>query len=138
MSRQIKIMHLGDTKTGCDFLKSVRKLTAPLGGFLIGIVNSLFGAGGGIVAIPVLQKMGLSKKESHANAVAVILPVSILSAALYLAEGKVRLSDASPYIVAGLAGSVIGTVILRKISPKLLKRVFGIFIIYAGFRLLLK
>lgn len=138
MSRQIKIIHSGDTKAGCDFLKKEKKLTAPIGGFLIGMVNSLFGAGGGIVAVPVLQKLGLSKKESHANAVAVILPVSILSAALYLAEGKVRISDASPYIVAGLVGSVIGTLILRKISPKLLKRIFGVFIIYAGIRLLLK
>ncbi len=138
MSRQIKIIHSGDTKTGCDFLKRTKKLTAPIGGFLIGIVNSLFGAGGGIIAVPVLQKSGLSKKESHANAVAVILPVSILSAVLYLAEGKVRLSDASPYIVTGLVGSVLGTVILRKIAPNLLKRIFGVFIIYAGVRLLLK
>ncbi len=131
-------MHSGDTKTGCGFLRNKKRLTALIGGFLIGVVNSLFGAGGGIVAVPVLQRSGLSKKESHANAVAVILPVSILSAALYIAKGKVQLSDASPYIVAGLVGSVIGTVILRKISPKLLKRIFGIFIIYAGFRLLLK
>lgn len=119
-------------------MKKEKKLTAPIGGFLIGMVNSLFGAGGGIVAVPVLQKSGLSKKESHANAVAVILPVSILSAVLYLAEGKVGLSDASPYIVAGLVGSVIGTLILRKISPDLLKRIFGVFIIYAGIRLLSK
>lgn len=138
MSRLIKIIHWGDNKTGCDFLKRTKKLTAPIGGFLIGMVNSLFGAGGGILAVPALQKSGLSKKEAHANAVAVILPVSILSAALYLAEGKVQLSDASPYIVAGLIGSVIGTIILRKISPNLLKRIFGVFIIYAGIRLLLK
>ena len=138
MSRQIKIIRRGTLKRDVIFLKRAKKLTAPIGGFLIGIVNSLFGAGGGIIAVPVLQRSGLSKRESHANAVAVILPVSILSAVLYLAEGKVRISDASPYIVAGLIGSVIGTFILRKISPKLLKRIFGIFIIYAGVRLLLK
>lgn len=119
-------------------LKVNKRLIAPVGGFLIGIANSLFGAGGGIIAVPVLGKCGLSKKESHANAVGVILPVSILSAVIYLYEGKVTLSDASPYIIAGLAGSVLGTLILKKISPALLKRIFGIFIIYAGIRLLTK
>ncbi len=107
-------------------------------GILIGALNSFFGAGGGIIAIPVLEKTGLSKKECHANAVAVILPISILSAVLYLFGGKVNLSDASPFIVTGIVGSVLGTVVLKKISPLWLKRIFGIFVIYAGLRLLLK
>jgi uncharacterized membrane protein YfcA len=107
-------------------------------GILIGTLNSFFGTGGGIIAVPVLEKLGLSKKESHANAVAVILPISILSAVLYLVGGKVSLSDASPFILTGIIGSVLGTVILKKISPFWLKRIFGIFVIYAGLRLLLK
>ncbi len=114
------------------------KLIAPVGGFLIGIVNSFFGAGGGILAVPILRKSGLGKKESHANAVGVILPISVLSAVLYLFDGKVKISDATPYLITGIIGSVLGTVILKKISPTLLKRIFGIFVIYAGIRLLLK
>ncbi len=104
----------------------------------MGIANSVFGAGGGIIAVPLLQKSGLSKKEAHANAVAVILPVSILSAVLYLIKGRVELGDASPYILTGVAGAILGTVILKKISTAALKKIFGIFIIYAGARLLLK
>ena len=114
------------------------KPIAVIGGFLMGLANSVFGAGGGIIAVPLLEKSGLSKREAHANAVAVILPVSVLSAVLYLIKGTVRLSDASPYILTGIAGAVLGTVILKKISPLLLKRIFGIFIIYAGVRLLTK
>ena len=53
------------------------KLYLGLSGILIGALNSFFGAGGGIIAVPVLEKSGLLKKESHANAVAVILPISI-------------------------------------------------------------
>ena len=114
------------------------KLYLGLSGILIGALNSFFGAGGGIIAVPVLEKSGLSKKESHANAVAVILPISILSAVLYMLGGKVSLSDASPFILTGVIGSVLGTFVLRKISPLWLKRIFGIFVIYAGVRLLLK
>ena len=109
-----------------------------LSGILIGAVNGLFGAGGGIIAVPILEKTGLNKKQSHANAVAVILPVSVLSGILYLLEGRVQFSDVSPYVLWGLIGSVLGTFMLKKISPLWLKRIFGIFVIYAGVRMILR
>ncbi len=112
--------------------------TACLGGFFVGIINGLLGAGGGIIAVPLLKKSGLAKKEAHVNAVAVILPISILSGILYIIRGDVAVSDALPYIPTGLLGAVIGTFLLKNISPKLLKRIFAIFIIYAGLRLFLK
>lgn len=119
-------------------MKGKFKILSYMGGILIGAVNGLFGAGGGIIAVPILEKAGLNKKQSHANAVAVILPVSILSGILYLLEGKVRVSDVSPYVLWGLIGSVLGTFVLKKISPLWLKRIFGIFVIYAGVRMILR
>ena len=119
-------------------MKSKSKILSYFSGILIGAVNGLFGAGGGIIAVPILRKAGLEPKQSHANAVAVILPVSILSGVLYLLEGKVQFSDVSPYILWGLIGSVLGTLGLKKISPLCLGRIFGIFVIYAGVRMILK
>lgn len=107
-------------------------------GLGIGIVNGLLGAGGGMIAVPILKKMGLSQKEAHANAVAVILPICVLSAVLYITKDYVNLSDALVYIPTGLLGAVLGTYCLRKISPLWLKRIFGAFMVYAGIRLLLK
>lgn len=107
-------------------------------GGLIGIVNGLFGAGGGMIAVPLLKKMGFEQKEAHANAVAVILPITVASAVLYTIKDYVNLSDAFIYIPTGVLGSVIGTAILRKISPFYLKKIFGLFMLYAGARLLLK
>ena len=43
-------------------------------GFFIGIINGLLGAGGGMLAVPALKKLGLSQKDAHRNALAVILP----------------------------------------------------------------
>lgn len=115
-----------------------KNIKVVVSGLLIGVVNGLFGAGGGIVAVPILSKMGLEKKESHANAVAVILPISVLSAVLYFMKGYVAIPDALPYIPTGIIGALLGTYSLRKISPLWLKRIFGVFIIYAGVRLLMK
>ncbi len=119
-------------------MKLSEKLTAPIGGFLIGIINGVFGAGGGIIAVEVLKAKGLSQKSAHSNAVAVCLPISALSAALYILNDRVKVADAAPYILWGLIGAVIGTFILKKISPTMLKKIFALFIIYAGVRLLIR
>ncbi len=114
------------------------KLKHLLLGSLIGIVNGLLGAGGGMLAVPILKKLGLSQKEAHINAVAVILPITVLSAILYLYKDYVNLSDAFVYIPTGILGSLLGTYILNKISPLWLKRIFGALMVYAGARLLIK
>ena len=118
--------------------KAKKTLLPAAAGICIGFINGLLGAGGGIIAVPVLHRMGLERKQAHANAVAVMLPVSIMSAVLYLINGYVTVSDALPYIPGGIAGAVAGTYIMKKISPLWLKRIFGGFMVYAGIRLLLK
>ncbi len=107
-------------------------------GSLIGIINGLFGAGGGMLAVPFLRKNGLNQKSAHENAVAVILPITVISAVVYCLKGFVKLSDAYIYIPTGLIGAYLGTKIMAKISPKLLKGIFGGFMIYAGVRLLIR
>ena len=107
-------------------------------GLSIGFVNALLGAGGGMLAVPVLKKNGLSQKAAHINAVAVILPISILSAVLYIKNGYVTLADAYIYLPTGLLGALIGTFLMKKISSLWLKRIFGAFMVYAGVRLLVK
>ncbi len=113
-------------------------LSTALFGITIGFVNGLLGAGGGIIAVPILKKLGLNQKQAHINAVAVILPISILSATLYLTNKFVTFYDAAIYIPTGVLGAILGTYIIKKISPLWLKRIFGAFMIYAGARLLLK
>ena len=113
-------------------------LISAVSGLAIGAVNGLFGAGGGMLAVPFLKKLGFEQKSAHANAVAVILPISIISAVLYLNKDYVNLSDAFIYIPTGILGSVAGTFALKRISAKWLKRIFGGFMVYAGIRLLLR
>ena len=112
-------------------------LTALLG-TLTGVTNGMLGAGGGMIAVPALKKIGLDKKAAHANAVAVILPLAIFSAALYLYEGRVTLTDPLIYIPSGILGAVLGTFIMKKITAKSLGRIFGAFMIFAGVRMILR
>lgn len=105
-------------------------------GVLIGIVNGMLGAGGGMLAVPVLRSNNMTQKEAHANAVAVILPISVVSAALYVIRGNVQITEAVPFAVWGIPGAILAALILRKISPVLLKIIFGGFMVWAGVRML--
>lgn len=91
-----------------------------------------------MIAVPILLKLGLERKQAHANAVAVILPITLVSAALYVYKGYVSIGQATAFIPGGVAGSFMGAYILKKISPLWLKRIFGAFMVYAGVRLLLR
>ncbi|MBE6750288.1 MAG: sulfite exporter TauE/SafE family protein [Ruminococcaceae bacterium] len=118
--------------------KGKRNLSTVIYGLLIGTVNGLLGSGGGIVAVLALKRMGFDQKSAQQNAVAIILPITVFSAALYLMRGNVMLSDALPYIPTGILGAIIGSFIIKKISPKVLRVAFGIFMVYAGIRLLMR
>ena len=121
------------------YLKNIKKLLKPtILGLGVGFINGVFGAGGGMLAVPILKSEGLSQKSAHANAVAVILPITVLSAVLYLVKGSVSLADSLVFIPTGLIGSVIAAFALQKFSNKWLQKIFAAFMIYAGVRLLLR
>ncbi len=120
-------------------MKKIKKYIRPVfSGLAVGLVNGVFGAGGGMLAVPFLKKSGLDQKSAHANAVAVILPITVISAIMYLVKGNMTLGDTFAYIPTGLIGSVIATFALQRFSNKWLQKIFALFMIYAGGRLLMR
>lgn len=109
-----------------------------LAGITIGLLNGLFGAGGGIVAVSFLRRLDGDVKAAHATAILITLPLSFASSWLYLAHGNVRFSDALPYLPGGMIGAVVGALFLRKIPVFWLRKVFAVFVLYAAARLLLR
>lgn len=111
---------------------------AALTGGLCGVLNGLFGAGGGIAAVPLLKAGGLEQKKAHATSLAVILPLAVTSAVSYLAQGTISVEEALPYLPGGFLGACAGALLMKKIPALWLRRVFALFLIYAAVRLLLK
>ena len=115
----------------------MKKYGAVLSGAAAGIVNGLFGAGGGMVLLPMLGKTtDLKDKEIFANCVAIILPLSLVSAAVYWFRGGSFFNESLPYLLGGGIGGVIAGLLLQKLKAKWLHRALGIFILWGGFRLL--
>lgn len=106
-------------------------------GTATGFLNGLLGAGGGMVAVPLLRALGLSEKESHATSIAVILPLSLLSGFLYLRHGRFALTDALIFLPGGALGAIVGAFLLKRLSPVWIRKVFGILVLYSAVRLLL-
>lgn len=116
----------------------IKKLFAVFSGFCVGLINGLLGAGAGMLVVPLIKKQELSQKEAHASTIAVILPLTIVSACVYLFNGYVTLEQALPYIPTGFIGALAGTCLFHKLNNKVLKNIFALFMIWAGIRMILK
>lgn len=105
-------------------------------GTFVGLVNGFFGAGGGLLCIPLLMGVGMDRKNAHANAIAVIWPITLVSATIYLLKGRIDIESSLIYLPGGIIGSIVGTYIMKKISPNIIRHLFGIFMLWAGWRLM--
>lgn len=105
-------------------------------GFFIGLINSLLGACGGILSVAALKKEGLGQREAQANAVAIILPITIISSLFYIYNGYVDVNQAFIYIPGGIIGAITGGFLLPKIPQKILKKIFAVLVIWAGIRMI--
>lgn len=105
-------------------------------GTLCGFLNGFFGSGGGVLAVPVLQKEGCDEREAHASSVAFIFVLCLVTAVSYGFSGNLDYAAAWKYIPWGAAGALAGALFLRKISAGWLKRLFGAVIVAAAVRTL--
>lgn len=113
------------------------KLFLVLGGLFIGLVNGFFGGGGGMIAVPVLEKIaGLKTKSAHATAILIILPISIASSIIYIIFGKFSLNTTLFAGAGVLAGGLAGAYLLSKLSNRVIRLLFDIVMIAAGVKLL--
>ena len=108
------------------------KLKKAVSGVCIGGANAFFGGGGGMIAVPLLQKTGCSQKCAHATAILVILPVSALSFFFYAWKGFYQFSVLIPVAMGVSAGGFLGAKWLGKLPENAVQFVFAILQLLAG------
>ena len=96
------------------------------------------GLAGGSVLVPLLTQLcKLDQRRAFATSVAVILPLCVLSAAIYLARGRLDVMAALPYLLGGTLGGWLGGRWFQKTRVDWLRRLFGALLIWGGVRCLL-
>lgn len=106
-------------------------------GAAAGAANGLFGSGGGIITVPMLERSGSEAKKAHATSIAVTLPLSVISGLVYFSKGSIDISQAWKYIPGGLVGAAVGSKLLVRLSNKVIKRIFGAVMIGFGIKMML-
>ena len=129
-----KIQKFAKTTRGKERMQSCILVLA---GLFIGFVNGLFGAGGGMLAVPLLTIVaGLNMKQAHATAILVILPLCAVSSVVYLSDGMGDKSVFAPTILGVVIGGIIGAFALKKCSNIFLQILFYGVMMLAGLKMI--
>ena len=108
-------------------------------GTTIGFINGLFGAGGGALLVPALEKfVKCDTHKAHGTTVAVMLPLSTVSAAVYIWGVDVDWWAVLGVSAGGVAGGLVGAKLLAKLTVRWLNILFGAFLIAGAARMIFK
>jgi len=117
----------------------LQKLLLVIGGLFTGFAGGFFGGGGGMLSVPLLNKvLKLETKKSHATAMLIILPMSIVSGITYLLNGHFKLM---PTMFTGggvLAGGIAGALLLKKLNSFLVSIIFAVSMVGIGIWIIVK
>lgn len=100
----------------------------PLFGFLIGILVSTLGGGGGGLYAPVLILLfGIPTQTAVATSLASVLPTTVAGTISHYREGNVDIRIGLILGIGGIIGTLIGVYIASLISPTFLRKILGVF-----------
>ena len=102
----------------------------------VGFVNGFFGGGGGMLLVPMLEKvLDVPVKKSHATAIAIILPVSVAGAVTYLIGGYFELAPLLGVSGGCVVGGIAGALLLKKLPSGVVGTVFSLIMIGVAVKL---
>lgn len=117
-------------------------ITLAVIGLAAGILSGLIGVGGGVIMVPALAFfMHYSQHQAQGTSLGVLtLPVAALAFLKYFTECKKMGTPIEPKVVLMLAagfviGGLIGSSMAVKIDKDMLKKIFGVIMLYTAFKL---
>lgn len=118
---------------------SWRDLILVVGGFAAGFLSGTIGIGGGALFVPTMTVgVGLSQALAQGTSLVAIVPTALVSTVTHFREGNV-LRDAALWMGGGgVVGAVIGALVAVHAPGPILARVWGAFLIFTAYRLLVQ
>ncbi len=107
-------------------------------GLGIGVLSGLLGVGGGSFLVPILTSFfALDQHLAHGTSLAVVVPISVVGAAVYSFHGTMDVLLAAQLAVGGVIGAAVGARLMKKIPAAQLRRMFGVMLILVGIRMVM-
>jgi uncharacterized membrane protein YfcA len=116
-------------------MKLRKKLHSLLAGLAAGAVNGLFGAGGGMVLVPMLRNSDLEPDEVFSSSLFIIFPICIVSLTMN-AQGSLPWRESWPFLLGSIPGGLLAGILGKRIPTVWLHRFLGVLILYGGVRYL--
>ncbi len=106
-------------------------------GLLMGVLSGLIGIGGGIVAVPaMIYFLGIDPRVAMGTSLAIIVPVAIAGAMKRFQQGDVDITAFVCISALGIGGAVLGAWLSSLLSSQALQRIFAVFMILVGIRMM--
>lgn len=109
-------------------------------GLFAGFMSGLIGIGGATIIIPALILLfGFSQHEAQGTTLALMVPpIGLLAAWTYYKNGYVNLYGAIFICIGFFIGGALGAKTAIGISESILRKIFGLFLLFISFQLIFK
>jgi len=107
-------------------------------GLFGGIMSGFIGVGGGVIIVPALiYVIGFPQHMAQGTSLFLMLPpIGILAFMNYYKAGQVNLVYGVVIAVAFILGGYFGSKLSLKLSPAIVKSIFGLVMAYVAFRMI--
>ena len=111
-------------------------------GFAAGILSGFIGVGGGVIMVPALvYLLGLTQHEAQGLSITTMLPpIGIMAFYNYYQSGAVTKNSilyGAIMAIAFVGGGYLGSKLTLKLSPNLVKLIFGVFMLFVAFKMII-
>ena len=115
----------------------MKKLEYIVLGLLAGFSSAFLGLGGGVVMVPALIFIfGYAMQKAAGTSLATIVPAAFVGALTHylIKNSNIHFISALYIVLGAVAGSRVGAVVANKVRSKVLKIMFGFFLLFIGLR----
>ena len=107
-------------------------------GFLAGGLSAVMGVGGGVIMVPAMVLLfGLTQHTAQGTSLLIIIPTAIIGALRHTRHGYTDWRMGLTIGIGGILGAWGGATIALALDSELLQRLFAIFLLITGARLLM-
>ncbi len=105
-------------------------------GSFAGFINGFLGGGGGVAVLALLLTvLQLHQKCAQATALLIILPLTVVSAVVYVAQGAVDWIPTLWTTLGVVVGGIFGALLLSKLKGNTAKIIFALVLIGGGIKM---